>query len=112
MFAVGFYHYPERHLELIRLLGSEFGDIAFIRPWDNKTNAGDLTMRTLDQNDKQIIILYNDKNVIEGSFFLKKNNHKIFISSNQTHQMQKKKLISILFERLKIYSTVSTQLSV
>lgn len=63
---VGFYHYPERHFELLRLLGTEFGDIAFIRPWDNKTNAGDLTIKTLDQYNKQIIVLYNDKNVIEG----------------------------------------------
>lgn len=50
-------------------MGTEFGDIAFIRPWDNKTNAGDLTIKTLDQHNKQIIVLYNDKNVIEGKLF-------------------------------------------
>lgn len=50
-------------------MGAEFGDIAYIRPWDSKTNAGDLTIKMLKQREKQIIILYNDKNVVEGNAF-------------------------------------------
>lgn len=64
--VLGFNHHPERHFELLRLLNAEFGTVALLRPWDNETNAGDLTINILDQNNKQIIILYNDNNVIEG----------------------------------------------
>lgn len=86
-FYLGFANNPERHFELLRLLGAEFGDLAFIRPWDSQTNAGDLTIRTLDQNHKQVIILYNDKNVIEGKSFCSPS-RTTFTTSSQSHLLK------------------------
>lgn len=62
----GFENNPERHFELLRMLITEFGDIAYIRPWDTNMSAGDLTIEMMDRYGKRIIILYNDESVVEG----------------------------------------------
>lgn len=66
MFFLGFYNYPERHLVLLRTLAAVFGDIIFTRPWDNMASSGDLTIETMDRTGKNLLILYNDKSVVEG----------------------------------------------
>lgn len=67
--VTGLNNNPERHFGLLRILGTEFGDIAYIRPWDTDMSAGDLTIEMMDRYGKRIIILYNDENVVEGKHF-------------------------------------------
>lgn len=51
---------------LLRLLAAELGDITYLRPWDNSSNSGDLTLDMMERAGKNVIILYDDKNTIEG----------------------------------------------
>lgn len=68
-FPIGFFNYPERHLILLRTLAAELGSVAYTRPWDNSANSGDLTMEMMDRTGKSLLILYNDKSVVEGKTF-------------------------------------------
>lgn len=51
---------------LLRTLAAELGDIIFTRPWDNTASSGDLTIEMMDRTDKNLLILYNDKSIVEG----------------------------------------------
>lgn len=68
-FLVGFYNYPERHLVLLRTLAAELGENIFTRPWDNMTSSGDLTIEMMDRTGKNLLILYNNQNAVEGKTF-------------------------------------------
>lgn len=63
---LGFYNFPERHLVLLRTLAAELGDVIFTRPWDSMSNSGDLTIEMMDRTGKSLLILYNDKTVVDG----------------------------------------------
>lgn len=41
-------------------------DIIYTRPWDNSSSSGDLTLEIMERAKKYLIILYNDKDVVEG----------------------------------------------
>lgn len=56
---------------LLRLLAAELGDIIYPRPWDNSSNSGDLTLDMMERAGKNVIILYDDKNTIEGKLVWK-----------------------------------------
>lgn len=56
---------------LLRLLAAELGDITYLRPWDNSSNSGDLTLDMMERAGKNVIILYDDKNTIEGKMVWK-----------------------------------------
>ena len=51
---------------LLRTLAAELGDIIFTRPWDSMTDSGDLTIEMMERTGKSLLILYNDKTVVEG----------------------------------------------
>lgn len=57
---------------LLRTLAVELGDILFTRPWDNTASSGDLTIEIMDRTEKNLLILYNDKSVVEGKTLKKK----------------------------------------
>lgn len=57
---LGFYNYPGRHSDLLKLLDRELGDIAYFRDSTNHTiNSYDLTFNTLRKAGKNILIMYN-----------------------------------------------------
>lgn len=67
---VGFFNYPDRHQILLKALITQLGtDIIYSRPWDNSSTSGDLTLEMMDRANKHLLILYNDKDVVEGETF-------------------------------------------
>lgn len=65
-FPIGFYNYPERHLDLINLLDQEIGDIAFTKNLSDIRDSGDLTLDLMRQKEKFILITYNEPNHAKG----------------------------------------------
>lgn len=69
-FPIGFYNYPERHLDLIQLLDQELGDIAFTRNLSDVQNSGDLTLNLMRQKEKSILITYSEQNHTKGMEYI------------------------------------------
>lgn len=65
-FFLGFYNYPGRHLDLVKLLDRELGDIAFIKGQNETMESYNLTPNMLRKAGRNVLITYNEYQETKG----------------------------------------------